>query len=319
MRLALQKVVLPAAALLCVCLFSGCRISLPPGPPAIDMPQTKPGESAQPLSSGKSYLECLHYDEKGFIKAVEQAAPYPIQGRMLAAVSPHFLPAMSFTSNILSTLVQNGSLNPTVYVLAPNHSGEGLPLIVADRGWQTPFGPLQADEGATAALLNSPKLAGKIDIDQYHLENDHSAATLMPFIKYYLPQARVVTILFTKGCPLADLEALASHIYDRGGDGEIFLLASVDFSHYQHIEETAARDAVTEALIFAGDMQAIRALDSANLDSAESMVTLLSYIANFPTVRTGLMDSVILPESKDAPHIGYSYKAFIFLTDDDDI
>jgi AmmeMemoRadiSam system protein B len=305
-------------ALLLNCLIGGCQVSLPPAAPpasalpAIDMPQIRPGASAQSLSSGKPYLECLHYDERGFIKAVEQAAPYPVQGRLLAAVSPHFLPVMSFTANILSTLVQEGGASPAIFVLAPNHSGEGLPLIVADRGWNTPFGPLEADEEATAALLKSPKLVGKIDVDLHHLESDHSAATLMPFIKYYLPQATVVTILITKGCSLADLEALSSLIYESGQDKEVFLLASIDFSHYLHIEETAARDVLTEELIGAGDMQAIKALDSGNLDSADAMVTLLSYIAHFSTARAELMDSVILPESKEAPYIGYSYKAYLF-------
>ena len=126
----------------------------------------------------------------------------------------------------------------------------------------------------------------------------------------------MVTVLFTKGCPLADLESLAYLIYERSRDKEVFLLASVDFSHYLNIKETAARDLVTEELINSGDILTIRALGSANLDSAEAMVTLLSYTDYYPTTRTELMDSVILPESQEAPHIGYSYKAYLFSVDD---
>ena len=305
-----------ATMLLFACLSCACQTSLPAAQPTIDMPKAGLHESIRPMSSHKSYLQYLHYEEKGFLKALEQSAPYPIAGRMLAAVSPHFLPAMSYTANILATLEQNGSVSPTIYVLAPNHSGQGLPLIVADRGWTTPFGPLEADEEAMAALLKSPLLAGKIGVDPYQLESDHSGATLMPFIKYYLPQARVVTVLLTKGCPLADLEALASLIYESGRDKEIFLLASVDFSHYLHLEETAARDKITEEMISAGDMLALKSLDSGYLDSPEAMITLLSYLNHFSATRTQLMDSVIMPESKEAPHIGYSYKAYVFCTDD---
>jgi AmmeMemoRadiSam system protein B len=299
-----------AAALLSACLAGGCRISPPDGSAVIAMPPAD--KNTRPSSSHKAYLECLHYEEKGFVKAVEQATPYQVEGRMLAAVSPHFLPVMRFTAKILCTLEQSGAVSPTIYVLAPNHSGEGLPLLVADRGWQTPFGPLEADEEATAALLNSPQLAGKVDIDLYHLQSDHSAATLMPFIKYYLPQARVVTILLTKGCPLSDIEALASLIYDGGRDKEVFLLASADFSHYLPIEETAARDEITRELIFAGDTRAIKALDSGNLDSPEALAALISYAAFFPGSRAELMEKVILPESPKMPHIGYSYAAYIF-------
>jgi AmmeMemoRadiSam system protein B len=300
------------AALLCGALSGGCRATGPAEPPALALPPKAAEQSARPLSAHKEYLECLHYEEKGFLKALEKAAPYALEGRMLAAISPHFLPAMSYTANILATLAQNSGGSPTIYVQTPNHSGQGLPLLVADRGWSTPFGPLEADEEATAALLNYPQLAGKLDIDIYHLQSDHSAATLMPFVKYYLPNASIVTVLLTKGCPLTDLQVLAAHIYASAQDKEVFLLASVDFSHYLRLEETAARDEITRQLIEAWDIPAIKTLDSGNLDSPEALATLLSYAAYFPGARAQLMESVILPESPQMPHIGYSYKAYIF-------
>ena len=225
-------------ALLLLCL-PGCR--------AVDTgPEQAMAEyaSSYTRAAAGSYLECVHYDERGFQKAVRDAAPYSIDGDMFAAVSPHFLPVMSFTANILCTLAQAGTPDPTVFVLAPDHSGEGLPLILADRGWSTPFGALELDEEATAAIRNSPSLADKIDIDLYHLQNDHSAATLMPFIKYYLPDAKIVTILLNGDCQLQQLEALAEIIYETGRTKPVFALASVDFSHYLYIGETAQRDEV---------------------------------------------------------------------------
>jgi len=307
-------------SIFCLCAFfcGGCQAAPAPVQPVITMPQAElePQEGLQEgaftLSGGKQYLQCRHYDEKGFFKALEQAVPYSVNGRLLAAVSPHFLPVMTYTANILSTLAHADSVAHTIYVLAPNHSGEGLPLIVADRGWTTPFGFLEADEEATSAILKSPQLTGMIDMDLYHLQSDHSAATLMPFIKYYLPEASVVTILLSQGCPLVALEALSAAIYESSKSKEVFVLASVDFSHYLPIEETAARDKITQELIYAGDIPAIKAMDSGNLDSPEAMVTLLYYTANFPNAHTELMDHVVLPESEKMPFIGYSYSAYIF-------
>ena len=264
------------------------------------------------LSTAKEYIDCIHYDERGFFKAIDQAAPYPVESKMLAATSPHFLPTMSFTANILSTLANEEQPPDTIFVLAPNHSGEGLPLIVADRGWSTPFGNLEVDETATAAIIKSPQLTGKIDIDLTHLYNDHSAATLMPFIKYYLPQTQVVTLLISRDCQLEQLKTLAKIIYETGRQKPIFVLGSIDFSHYLHIEETAKQDEVTEALIHSGNIQAIKNLDSGNMDSPESMITLINYAAYFPGAQVERLEHVILAESDIIKDIGYSYSVYVF-------
>jgi len=219
---------------------------------------------------------------------------------------------MSFTANILSTLAEEEQPRHTIFVLAPNHSGEGLPLIVADRGWSTPFGNVEVDEAATAAILHSPQLADKINIDLFHMQSDHSAATLMPFIKYYLPQAQVVTMLLSRDCPLEQLQALTEIIYAAGQVKPIFVLASIDFSHYLQIEETAKRDVITEALIQAGDIQAIKRLDGGNMDSPEGMITLLNYAARFPGARVERREHVIMAESEVRKDIGYSYGAYVF-------
>jgi len=262
--------------------------------------------------AAKFYLDCQHYDERGFFKAVEQAAPYQVDGKFLAATSPHFLPAMSYTANILSTLAQEGSSECTIFVIAPDHSGEGLPLIVADRGWSTPFGYLDFDKEATAAILKSPYLFDKIDIDLFHLQNDHSAATLMPFIKYYMPDAQVVTILLNGDCNLEQLQALAEIIHDTEQIKPVFVLASIDFSHYLHIIDTAKNDEVTNTLIQASNIQAIKNLDSGYMDSPESMITLINYVTCFPDVKTEWQEHIILAESEMKKDIGYSYSTYIF-------
>jgi len=263
-------------------------------------------------NTDEQYLTCLHYEEKAFFKALEKAVPYSLTGKMLAATSPHFLPAMDFTANILSTLKEQEPGCRTIYVIAPNHSGEGLPLIVAKQGWSTPFGRLEIDKEATAAILKEPRLAGKIDTDPYHLQSDHSAATLMPFIKYYLPDVQVVTILLSRACSLELLEELARIIYEYGKTKPVFLLASLDFSHYLEISQTRQRDKITGELISAGNIQAIKSLDSGYLDSPEALITLLNYAAYFDGVEAGLWDYKILPESEIKQNIGYSYQVHLF-------
>ena len=260
----------------------------------------------------KAYMECAHYDERGFLKAIENAAPYPIEGKLLGAVSPHFLPVMSFTANILSSLAREGQPERVIFLLAPNHSGESLPVILADRGWSTPYGYLDTDEEAIATIRNAPGLSSQIDINQALMESDHSAATLTPFIKYYMPQAKVVTILLGRDCSLAPLRAIADIIYEIGKSKPVFLLASVDFSHKLRIGETPDRDAVSEALIRAGDTQTIKKLDSGNMDSPESVIATLYYVSRFPGAWVDKPEHVVLAESDIKKDIGYSYCSYIF-------
>lgn len=281
--------------------------------PACKMMETEV-EFSKSENTGKQYLACLYYEEKAFLKALEKAEPYPLTEKMLAATSPHFLPAMDFTANILSTLKEQQPDCQTIFVIAPNHSGEGLPLIVADRGWSTPYGRLEMDEEATAAILKAPSLAGKTGTDLYHLQNDHSASVIMPFIKYYLPDLQVVTILLSRACSLEQLEELARLIHDYGKTKSIFLLASLDYSHYLPINETRQRDKISQGLIESGDIQAIKSLDSGYLDSPEALIILLNYAAYFEGAKAGLFDYIILPESEIRQNIGYSYQVYLFQT-----
>lgn len=292
-------------ALLC----AACRGEL--RSPAISQPL--PEAAAPPITGpGGPYLACLHYDEKSFQRALSMATPYQLNAPLLAATSPHFLPVMNFTANVLATLAEQQPDCETIFVLAPNHSGQGLPLIVADKGWSTPVGNLEVDSAAAAAILQAPGLAGKVDTDSYHLQSDHSAATLLPFIKHYLPDARVVTILLTKAATLEQLRELARIIYDIGTAKNIFVLGSVDFSHYLPIEEAAQRDEITRQLIYDADIEAIKRLDSGNMDAPEVLAALLYYTAYFSEARATQAEYTLLPESELKPDIGYSYQVYLF-------
>ncbi|MCL1873471.1 MAG: AmmeMemoRadiSam system protein B [Clostridiales bacterium] len=311
-----KKIKVCYALLIClIFLLIGALMSCGYLEPAKNKDSTQPLTlSTQNWAAKQPYLTCSHYEEKAFLKALAKAGAYQLEGKMLAATSPHFLPAMDYTANILSTLKEQQPDCQTIFVIAPNHSGEGLPIIVADQGWSTPYGRLEIDEEATAAILRAPSLAGKMSTDPYHLQNDHSAAVIMPFIKYYLPDLQVVTILLSRACSLEQLEELTRLIYDYGKTKSIFLLASLDYSHYLPISETTQRDKITQALIESGDIQAIKSLDSGYLDSPEALIILLNYAAYFDGAKADLFDYIILPESEVRQNIGYSYQVYLFQT-----
>jgi AmmeMemoRadiSam system protein B len=257
-------------------------------------------------------LTCRHYNPEGFYRALEAAESYPAKGRILAATSPHFLPVMSYTASLLKTAAEQDTAYDTVILAGPNHGGEGLPVIIGPWGWRTAFGVIEPDYEAAAALAGIKAISGRTEQNRRRLEDDHSLATLTTFIKFYLPDAKIVSLMLSKGATTADVEALAAAIYEIGQTKSILLIGSIDFSHYLDINETAVKDAETEAIITAGDFRAMEPLDSGFLDSPETMALLMRYAELSGCMTAEHWDGVILPESDIVKDIGYSYHVYTY-------
>lgn len=84
-----------------------------------------------------------------------------------------------------------------------------------------------------ALEANRKKLIGKnlVNIDEGVLPNDHALSSLMPFIKYYMPDTKVVPILLSKKFSKEKPRVLADNL-SKLVKKDIVLVASVDFSHY---------------------------------------------------------------------------------------
>jgi AmmeMemoRadiSam system protein B len=90
-----------------------------------------------------------------------------------------------------------------------------------------------------------------VDLDTRVFRYEHGVSTLMPYIKKYFPDTKVVVIAYESEGPvniptvrrLAD--ALESE-FDEKGKQENFLLISTDFSHHVNVEETDRRDRYSE-------------------------------------------------------------------------
>jgi len=296
-RVAARLAGMVSAVCLTALLVTGCASKQPP---------------VQALDS-EAYLMCHHFQRETFEASDALAESYEFEdGKLLAATSPHFIPAMTFTCKILKTVAAQDTPCQTVIVIAPGHSGEGAPIMISDLGWRTPWGDLVVDERATQAIYREYPLGAKVQIDRERIEQDHSASALMPYIKYYLPDVQIVTVLLNRSARLEDLAALSKVIAEIAAQKEVFVLASIDFSHYQPYEQTLERDAVTERLITAGDTQALKDLDGKNLDSPEAMIVLMNYAARREGSEAKILEKTILREAEPNGRIGYSYYVWGF-------
>ncbi len=149
-----------------------------------------PSDGAFELSSAKHKL--IFYDSKAFLNGVDYAsrnkAEFPPDSK--GGIIPHHLFPGFILSDFFSRLAKETPKR--VIVIGPNHAEAGnYKLLSSKYAWETPYGTVLPDMDAIDKLADN----GLIHINESVLENEHSVAGLMPYVKYYLPNAKVVPII----------------------------------------------------------------------------------------------------------------------------
>jgi len=260
-------------------------------------------------TGNQAALPCNFYDQTVFEKNLRQATEYELSGKLLAGVSPHYPPAMTHTTSLLKTALDQGESYDTIVIVGPNHEGTGNPVSLANMAWQTPFGLAEADDETIDALLRSPTIIPRVDNDL--LVKDQAAATLVPYTHYFFPEAKIVTILLSRGANLSQIQELAACLTQISKEKSLLLLCSIDFSHYQAYQETLSRDKETLAAIEANDQASLKVMDGKNLDSPETFLTLLSLKDKTPGSTLTLLDTMIQRDLPPKENLAYSYHLYV--------
>jgi len=129
-----------------------------------------------------------------------------------------------FTANIAYTILPNSSAKRVV-VIGPSHHHyfEGISGSYYDN-YETPCGDLDID---TAYLID---LAKKFNIgfEPKAHQQEHSTEVQMPFVQHYLPQAKVIELIYGKLSPLY-LQEIIKYLIE---DPENVIIISTDLSHF---------------------------------------------------------------------------------------
>lgn len=211
------------------------------------------------------------YDDVAFRKGVEQAERE--DNTFASHVSGGIIPHHFFASYLIADFF-NGlkKQNPQVIILiGPNHSERGNYKVLSGLyAWGTPFGAVQPDEAVIQNLLD----AKVVEIDDGAISGDQTITAIMPFVKYYLPNAKVVPLLLSGFMTKEDAVILSEALSELVSD-TIVIVASVDFSHYLTSPNAKVKDSVTLDLIKEFNYDRLLFLNSEYLDSPPSIVTLL--------------------------------------------
>lgn len=225
------------------------------------------------------------YDEKTFLDGVYKAESnfnkpdFSFRG----GIVPHHL----FVSFIIADFFHRLSIqNPsTIILLGPNHYEKGYSeALTSLNSWNTAFGFVEPDEDLTKTLINK----NLINIDEEVLPNDHALSTLMPFIKYYMPNTKVVPILLSKKFSKEKSEVLANSLSKLVAQ-DTAIVASVDFSHYLTSNQAKEKDEITSEVMREFDYRKLYSLNSDYLDSPASTGTLLMVMKGLNTTNIDLL------------------------------
>ena len=231
-----------------------------------------------PTASGTGYikqLDCLYFEAGDFLTHTAKAKAYGAK-TLSAGVVPHHLLAGELIASFFKTAGETGERYDTVILLGPNHKGEGADVSTTGCSWKTEFGTVECDEDAVSEIMTCKTLGARINDDI--LQNDHAVSSLVPYIKYYLPDVKVVAVLLTRRVTLEQSKDISLLLGSIAKNKKCLVVGSVDFSHGLPAKEAKIRDEVTSKAILNNDLERIKRMTNGNLDSPETLCSILYYM-----------------------------------------
>jgi len=217
-------------------------------------------------------LDCLYFDRSDFVKHIAVANEFHLR-TLSAGIVPHHLLAGDLIASFFLTAEKADNEIESIVVIGPNHSLSAGGIYVADSGWNTPFGVTECDDDAVDMIMRKSSLSAAADNEL--LQQDHAVSSLVPYIKYYLPDAKVVSILLSRRVSREQENALAELLYHLSQEKSILVVGSVDFSHGLAREEALRRDEETLGMIFDRAYDALKNIPNEYMDSPETLNVLL--------------------------------------------
>jgi AmmeMemoRadiSam system protein B len=250
-------------------------------------PTQNPGSAPEDadVMSSRPTLRCNYYVEKEFMASVEAAEHQgdtgtrsgastngTNSGRIAGGITPHHLLAAKMIAGFFRELSYDQP--KTIVVIGPNHKRIGFGgLQTSSSDWATPFGRLEADGEIVKILVDKLNASENDSV----MQEDHAISALVPYIRYYMPDVRIVPILLHGNYSSADSLRLGKLLGKISSDdsGSIAIIASVDFSHYLDAGTAYKMDDITLKAIRNNDIKAISRMSNDNMDSPPSIITML--------------------------------------------
>lgn len=216
----------------------------------------------------KSLLECRFFMEEDFYEDVMPLNTYETDGTIICATIPHHLLAGDMIASVFRTAVAQRDID-TVVIVSPIHEPEGFSVCTSLLSWDTPFGVLETDQELSQRFID--RLGA--EASDYMVQKDHSASSIIPYVKYFLPEAKTACVLMSKGAHESFPSALSEILAEYESKKNCLFLFATDFSHYLQPYQADEMDEQTRMAVFSKDYHTISAMTNSHVDSPHSLET----------------------------------------------
>jgi AmmeMemoRadiSam system protein B len=214
----------------------------------------------------RASIPSMYSDREPFLVAIEaerlkQRPDLKVTG---IAVPHHLLAADLIARGFWAA---SGNSYDRIILLSPDHFNRShRPLATTRQDIETPFGTIVNDNPATGALLSNNALFDESDL----FKQEHGIAALLPFVKHFFPDVRIVPIVVSYSSNRSDWDAAVAML-ERLVDPRTLIVQSTDYSHYLTHQVAVRRDQETLNVIAANDIDTVaRLLQPDHMDSKGS-------------------------------------------------
>jgi len=221
-------------------------------------------------------LFCKFNDMDGFNDSIAAPRVYADDKKVRAGVIPHHLAAASLIGGFFKMCA--GGEYDAVVIIAPNHAGNMGDVIVSRLDWDVLDG-VSCDKKLVDEIL-SIKISGlSINENDTHMENEHAASALIPYIGHYLPGVPVVPVLVGRTISLENTLLFAERlsVIIKKSEKRVLFVCSIDFSHYLPPPEARICDAETLSAIKMRNYATIHSFSNRHVDSPAALIIFLEY------------------------------------------
>lgn len=185
------------------------------------------------------------YKEYKSLIGRQKSANYRLRtGRPFIGITSHHLPTASpLIDTFYYQLKKKRPDIKTFVVIGPDHSErcrqkfsiKSLPVM-------TMYGELRTDKALASRLAEAGAKR-----EEACFEGEHAIGVQANYIKRFFPEAKMVPVLLSYAAKQRSFEALIKELASNRND--VFVVASVDFSHYLEVQKAEAVDAISRKMI----------------------------------------------------------------------
>jgi AmmeMemoRadiSam system protein B len=222
------------------------------------------------FSDGATRFHSSFYVDKQFYGDLDKIVPANVSEEKIygGIVSHHLLVAKEIAQFFSAFKKQSPK---TIVIIGPNHFNVGKrDILLSKYPYKTPWGVVESEEKYINELLNT----GTVFNEEDPFSSEHSISSLVSFVKYFLPDAKIIPIIVKRSTTKEKAELLAKNL-DQILPEDAVVIASVDFSH--HLNKTAANFHDKKSISAIKDFN-YEGIFNSEIDSPSSIYALLKYL-----------------------------------------